>query len=423
VASKSAKKKSPPPARPLPPRPSLATQPEQTGRIVASWLFPAYLIVIFIGYLLMHSSLSMNHGNEMGAGQALFTSINAATLTGFPQSYDLNQFQPVGQSTVFALMLCGSMLTMIIGALAAVRVLKLPYGDWRIVKAAAAVHAGAIVAGALVLLVDPQRTIPQAIFTSTSAFSNCGLVLGQLPSIVSWLTPVLLMPLITLGGLGLPVLMELYDAFTHRRKISLHSRSVLLTTGWLFVIGTLLLVLLRSLSSQSGGWRYLLTSSAAMTVNARTAGFAFFFLPRNQPLVGWALILFMTLGGASAGTAGGIKINTFCEIARQLSRAANGKPLSRSLWIASAWIALYAAIVAITLVLLLKFQADLHPDESVLKAFSAVSNCGLCFHAIEKKNFSQYYILSAAMLAGRFCGLSILWWLADTTPDADIAVG
>ena len=405
---------SPPPVRVLP--------PQQTGRIVASWLFPAYLVVIFLGYLLMHSSLAMNHGNEMGAGQALFTSVNAATLTGFPQSYAVNEFRPVGQATVFGLMLCGSMLTMIIGALAAVRLLRLPYGDWRIVKSAALVHAGAILIGALVLLVDTQRTTNQAIFTATSAFANCGLVLGELPSVVSWFTPVLLLPLITLGGLGLPVLMELYDYFIHRRKPSTHSRVVLLMTGWLFVIGTLVLSALRSLAGEAGGWKYILTSSAATAVNARTAGFDFFFLPRSDSAAMWAIIVLMTLGGAAAGTAGGLRINTLAEIARQLLARLRGKKITRSLWIALAWVAGYALIVAITLALLLKFQADLHPDESVLKAFSATSNCGLCFHAIEKENLSQYYILSAAMLAGRFCGLSVIWWMADTTRQAEIAV-
>jgi trk system potassium uptake protein TrkH len=427
VGSKGIKKVSAPPCPPAPasPPPSkkaggVAAQRPQTGRVVASWLFPVYLLIIFMGYLVMHGPGAMNSGNEMGSDQALFTSVNAATLTGFAQTYDLNQFRPLGQATVFVLMLSGSMLSLVIGGLAAVRVLRLPYSDRRVVRAAVIAQVAAMGIGGMVLLVDTQRTVCEAGFMAASAFGNCGLVLGTLPGATEWLTPVVLLPLITLGGFGLPVLMELYDLLFHRRRMSLHSRVVLTITGWLFVIGTLALTCARW--SEGAMWKYDLVTSAATVVDARTCGFGFISLRSPGPGVFWILVALMSIGGASAGTAGGIKITTLAEIGRQIGRLFRGKPVSRSLWIGACWVVGFAALVGVTIWLQYVFPEEAHPEARIFKAFSAVSNCGSVFEVIQKER-AQFYILSAAMLAGRLCSLSVLWWLADTTKDAEIAVG
>ena len=67
-------------------------------------------------------------------------------------------------------------------------------------------------------------------------------------------------------------------------------------------------------------------------------------------------------------------------------------------------------------------KGDLPADHVLFLAISALSNVGLS-HNLVQLSPAGPFILSAAMLAGRMTPLLILWWMADTTPEADVAVG
>ena len=72
----------------------------------------------------------------------------------------------------------------------------------------------------------------------TAAFANSGLYLGRLPLVDAWQAQRVLVPLALLGSLGLPVLMEIYDAVLGRRALSEHAVSVLVGTAVLYLAAT-----------------------------------------------------------------------------------------------------------------------------------------------------------------------------------------
>jgi Trk-type K+ transport system membrane component len=61
-------------------------------------------------------------------------------------------------------------------------------------------------------------------------------------------------------------------------------------------------------------------------------------------------------------------------------------------------------------------------DRVLFLTISALTNTGLS-HDVINITGEGLFTLSAAMFAGRVVPLLILWWLADSTTDADIAVG
>ena len=121
-------------------------------------------------------------GHEMSTARAVFTAVNAATLTGFPSTVGLEDFDEegiLGPAAVLVLMLGGALFSMIGGGVAAVRVLRLPYSQGQVAAAAVASLVLAILAGATPLL-SPDRRMFDSLFQAASAFTNSGLYVGRL---------------------------------------------------------------------------------------------------------------------------------------------------------------------------------------------------------------------------------------------------
>ena len=150
-----------------------------------------------------------------------------------------------------------------------------------------------------------------AIFHSVSAFCNAGF--GLLPdNLISYrndpLVNLTVMALIILGGIGFLVIKELNDLARlkqQRRRLSLHSRLVLWTSGILIVGGALVIGILEissaflNMSFPEGFWTALFHS-----VSARTAGYNTIDLNQFE-VATLFFIMFLMFVGASPGSAGG----------------------------------------------------------------------------------------------------------------------
>jgi trk system potassium uptake protein TrkH len=150
-----------------------------------------------------------------------------------------------------------------------------------------------------------------AVFHSVSAFCNAGFSLfsdslaGYRDNAVVNLT---IMTLIVLGGLGFLVIKEVLDLRRQRqkrRRLSLHSRLVFLTTGILIFGGAALIALLERHASLGGdGFWSRVWISLFQSVTARTAGFNTIDLNHFEvPTL--FLMMFLMFVGASPGSAGG----------------------------------------------------------------------------------------------------------------------
>jgi trk system potassium uptake protein TrkH len=136
----------------------------------------------------------------------------------------------------------------------------------------------------------------------------------------------------------------------------------------------------------------------------------------------WAVILAMAVGASPGGTAGGIKTTTLAQLWDGTRRTLRGQPVNRTFGIALMWMGIYLGL-AMAAVLTLMMTENKIPGERVLfLAVSALSNVGLAHNELSI-SVSGTYILCAVMLLGRMTPLLILWWMADTTREAEVAIG
>jgi trk system potassium uptake protein TrkH len=118
--------------------------------------------------------------------------------------------------------------------------------------------------------------------------------------------------LIIIGGIGFLVWSELYNLITHRKRLSVYTKLVLIVTTILLAIGTVGFAVLEwnhALSEIRGFFPKLLVSFF-QSVTWRTAGFA--TIPNGAFAESTLLlgIILMFVGGASGSTAGGVKVGT-----------------------------------------------------------------------------------------------------------------
>jgi Trk-type K+ transport system membrane component len=399
------------------------------GPSVLSWLVPAYLALILVGAGVFKFGPVMARGHEMSAARAVFTAVNAATLTGFPSTVGLEDFDEeglLGPVAVLVLMLAGALFSMIGGGVSVVRVLGLPYTRRQVVTAAVAALVLAVLAGATPLL-SPDRRVFDSVFQATSAFTNSGLYVGRLSPPASLRAQAVLLPLAMLGGLGLPVLMELFDRVTGGAgRVSTHAKTALGATASLYLAVTLVFTLLLLPWSpdalpDGAQVKAAATSASALAVNARGAGIPFEFASAYPRALQWLLIVVMAIGANPAGTGGGIKATNVAQLVSGVLAALRGRRVPRAFGVAAVWLGIYLSIVFAGLLLLLWRVADISGDRLLFLTVSAASNVGLAHDPVSITG-PGLYTLCAVMLAGRVAPVWVLSWMARTTADADVAI-
>ena len=155
-----------------------------------------------------------------------------------------------------------------------------------------------------------------SIFHSISAFCNAGFdLLGDsiYPLRNDLLVNITLMGLVVIGGLGFMVTAEIFKK-RNFKKLTVHSKLVLIISGVLLVLGVLVFFLIER---QAGGVLYKeslrnsLIQSSFQSVSARTAGFYSVDLSKIKSASVLFLIILMIIGGSPGSTAGGLKTTTF----------------------------------------------------------------------------------------------------------------
>jgi Trk-type K+ transport system membrane component len=401
---------------------------------VLIWLFCGYLLVLPFAAMLLGAASSRDAGNELNLDRTRFAVINAATLTGLPTTRAPNIYTPAAQLIILSLILIGILFSLIVGGVAAVRILRLPYSDRQVVRAGFLTTAALVIIGSIPLIASGRWTVLQAFFLSASAFGNSGLYLGpNPPGSFDWATHLVLLPLAVVGGLGLPVLMELGDSLLRRRRaaLSVHTRTVLHLGAWLYLLPLLLILFVQWLAQpKDASPAELVASSSIATLNSRTFGLPVQFASALARPAQWLVILLMVIGGASASAAGGLKVTTLAVLFRGVRRSLRGEAPGRPFGIAATWTALYfAAAVLCTLVLL--WGVDEWPaDQTLFHSISALSNVGLAHQNISiraddptSKLFVASLAVNLASLFGRLAPLAILWWMASTDEPSELAVG
>lgn len=173
-----------------------------------------------------------------------------------------------------------------------------------------------------------------SVFHAISAFCNAGFSLFT-NSLTNQLNATNLginittMMLIVLGGLGFTVIWELIRSKTEqvhwRKRLSIHTRTVLVTTLALVVAGTGFILWMEwdnTLSGHSFGNKLLL--SLFQSITTRTAGFNTVDTGAIGISATLVMMILMFIGGSPASTAGGIKTTTFAVLMRSITMTIKG---------------------------------------------------------------------------------------------------
>ena len=264
-----------------------------------------------------------------------------------------------------------------------------------------------------------------AIFHAVTAYCNAGFDLfSGLPQYPNGLptdplTLVIIGALIVLGGLGIPIYMDLLYRPT-KRRLTLHTKVTFQVSAALIVAGFIGLLICEyqgggAFSGMSLFQRALL--ALFQSVAARTAGFA--SIPGfNQILPSSSLLLMvlMFIGTAPASTGGGITTGTFVILWAAVVSYARGAERTRlGKWSLPNSLVLHAMIVfavSLTLVILatwlLLITNGFNLVQSLFEIISAYSTTGLSLGITPSLNTAGRIILILTMFVGRLGAITIM---------------
>ena len=307
-------------------------------------LLYGFASLIGVGTLLLLLPVSNVQGTFTPFIAALFTATSAVTVTGLIVVDTAQYWSPFGQAVILALIFIGGLgfmttatfLLIFIGqriTLSNRLMMRETIGSAslggvvRLTRNIVFLALGAQFLGFILLIVHlrghfPQGTaVWQAGFHAVSGFNNAGFtILPNSTSLSRFSTDLgflgIMGALIILGGIGYTVLA---DIVRHRRfsRFSLDTQLVLVLSLALWILGAVILFFLEWHNPATIGnlsFLHQAGESLFQSVSARTAGFTSIDFSGTHSGTNFFYISLMFIGGASASTAGGVKVNTFAVI-------------------------------------------------------------------------------------------------------------
>jgi len=312
-------------------------------RKIVNQVVIAFAVVILAGALILMLPM-MTHGHKVSFIDALFTSTSATCVTGLIVQDTATFFTATGKAIILILIQMGGLgimtVTSIFGIILGRKInlgdrfyLKTSFGTEKPFSAARffliialttiiiEILGSLAIASALFFKFGQtlRYSLISGIFHSVSAFNNAGFSLysKNLEGYVSDPTfSITIMLLIIFGGIGFSVISEFIE-FKRVRKISLHTKIVIIVTSILILAGALAFFLIEfnnpnSIGSFSAGTKVL--ASFFQSVTPRTAGFNTVNMTALNEATLFILVILMFIGASPGGTGGGIKTTTFASI-------------------------------------------------------------------------------------------------------------
>ncbi|TWD92282.1 trk system potassium uptake protein TrkH [Neobacillus bataviensis] len=307
-------------------------------------LVVGFASIILIGAILLTLPAATTNGHGLSFLNALFTATSATCVTGLVVVDTGTTFTIFGQIVILSLIQVGGLGFMTFATFFALLLGKKISLKERIllqeslnnlsmegiVKLARRIiiFTGVIeFIGALILTIrfsfdmPLRKAIYFGIFHSISNFNNAGFdLMGEFHSLTGYVEdPTVTLTvclLIILGGIGFIVMNELYE-YRAIKRVSLHTKIVLLTSAILVIVGTIGIFLLEysnHLTLKPLSLTGKILGSLFQSVTARTAGantLSIGDLTQSSLLL---IILLMFIGASPGSTGGGIKTTTFTTL-------------------------------------------------------------------------------------------------------------
>lgn len=264
-----------------------------------------------------------------------------------------------------------------------------------------------------------DESLPTALwngaFHAVSAFNNAGFALYpdglmRFASDAFILWPIMIA--IIVGGIGFPVLFDLKQRYQRLRGLSLHSKITLSGTAILLVLGTLAILLFEHDNPGTlgvMGWPDKMLNALFASVSARTAGFNAVDVGALTQETYSVHFLLMFIGGGSAGTAGGVKVGTFCvlmlivlaEIRGNRDTVAFGRRIDTATQREAITVLVLGSAVVVVGTLILLSHSDFPMSAIIFEVISAFATVGLSTGITAELDTVSQVTLTALMLIGR----------------------
>jgi potassium uptake TrkH family protein len=274
-----------------------------------------------------------------------------------------------------------------------------------------------------------NKALAHGAFHAISSFNNAGFALYSDSMIQFARDGWILVPIFTtvfLASLGFPTIVEMRDrlflklaklfkvkaSYSMPKQWSLNSRIVLWASFALLAIGTVALAFIEWSNPNTLGPLtpiQKIVDSVFASVMPRTAGFNALDVSQMQPTSWLVTSILMFIGGASASTAGGIKVGTFVvllyivytEIRGDNAVNVGNRRLPRSMQRQALTIVSLYMVVIVGALLILRFTTGFTLEQLLFEVVSAVGTVGLSTGITAQLPEHAKFLLALLMLFGR----------------------
>ncbi|MBV1759110.1 MAG: TrkH family potassium uptake protein [Dethiosulfatibacter sp.] len=411
-----------------------------------------FAVVIFIGATFLNLPIASMDGKSIGFIDALFTAASAVCVTGLTVVNTAAHWTLFGKIVIVLLIQIGGLGIMTMATLIAFLFgKKITLKDRllmqeemntstlqgivlltkRVLFMTIAVELVGVILLSLVFVPDfgLLKGIWFSIFHAVSAFCNAGFdLLGN--SMVDYVSNPLInftiISLLIIGGLGFYVLMDIVQR-KKLKKLLIHSKIVLLITGFLLVFGFLIVFVFEYSNPQTLGGLNLpgkIMSSLFLSATPRTAGFNTLDTSALSPVTTFFIIMLMFIGGSPGSTAGGVKTTTVGVIVIAIVGLVRGSedteifkrriPVTMILRaIAIMGIAILLVILTTTILLVTERNTGFSFVDIIFETVSAFGTVGLSRGLTPNLTDIGRIVVTLTMFVGRLGPLTIAFGVAQ----------
>ncbi|MCM3629242.1 TrkH family potassium uptake protein [Paenibacillus glycanilyticus] len=440
---------------------------------ILKWSPPRILVfgfamIIVLGAFLLTLPVASASGSRLPFIDALFTATSATCVTGLVVVDTGTYFSAFGKIIILTLIQIGGLGFMTMATLIALVLRKRislkerlilqeamnqtsMEGIVRLIRRVIFYSLTIELVGALLFAVRFAFDMPFGkaawfgVFHSISFFNNAGFdIFGNFRSLTMYvgdpLVNIVSMLLIILGGLGFVVMADLLE-FRKNKRLSLHSKVVLSTTGALIAVGAIVIFIFEFSNSRTLGsldWGGKILSSFFQSVTPRTAGANTLDYAHLRQATVFFTIILMFIGASPGSTGGGIKTTTFTTMVGAVIAMIRGREdivlFHYRLGKDRIFKALTITMLSLTLVILVTMLLSTTEDQQFLKILfettSAFGTVGLTTGITPELTSFGKMVIALTMFAGRLGPLTLAYALGPKTekelyryPEGKITIG
>jgi trk system potassium uptake protein TrkH len=313
----------------------------------------AFALIIFLGAILLDLPISTKDGSSIGFVDALFTSTSAMCVTGLAVVNTAQYWTVFGKIVILILIQMGGLGVMTMSTMIAfllgkkislkTRVFIMEERNVDELQGVVRLTRSILVFTFLIEFIGAillsfvfvrdyglSKGIAFSIFHSVSAFCNAGFDItgnSMMNYVDNPLITFTISLLVIIGGIGYFIFCDIYDSKGFR-KLTLHSKLVLIISSMLLLIGFVVIFILEYNNPGTIGNLSLsgkIQASIFQSVAPRTAGYNSIAIENLRVPTVNLILIFMFIGGSSGSTAGGVKVSTIGVIFVAIYNFVRGK--------------------------------------------------------------------------------------------------